>query len=89
MRRFGALAFSDVSDNLISEISDYISKNNQRKPYLIMNNATAVALNNVYNFVDKLPEKFNILCDDGFIGKFKECKVYTDNNLKFGEVDLY
>lgn len=51
-------------------------------PYLIMNNDTAVILN------EELGKTFFHQVVSGPLGMYRGCKVLIDNSLEFGEVDV-
>lgn len=74
-------------DVLNGNIAIYQEANGE-EPYLFMNEATANAIcedvkRNVY--VSKI---FGQAAEGNYIGRFNGLKIYTNNDLQFGEVEL-
>ena len=73
-------------DRIYREIEKYYAENSSGCPYLFMNQET----------VDKLPTEsskpfyyFNAATSTmGYIGQFCGCKVFKDNSLRYGEVEI-
>ena len=61
---------------------DRVDENPPVIPYLIMNNDTAVILN------EELGKTFFHQVVSGPLGMYRGCKVLIDNSLEFGEVDV-
>ena len=75
-------------NKLNREIDIYISKNNEVNPYLFMNKATIDALptdtdDDFINLVNKANAMLN-----GIAGYYYGYKVFKDDSLNFGEVEI-
>ena len=66
------------------KIQDFIKYNNFR-PYIFVNNETIKELDSIVGSGSELCDIKESGC---FVGKFGACRVYQDNWLQFGEVEL-
>ena len=66
------------------QIQDFERHNNFR-PYIFANHETIKELDSVVGSGSRLCA---INGSDCFVGKFEACRVYQDNWLQFGEVEL-
>ena len=78
-------------DKLNKEIDKYVNEN-QQKPYIFMHNDTAKALMNVLEtkrsdakllLLEKLNAELN-----GIAGYYNDCKIFKNNALEYGEVEI-
>ena len=80
-----------VDLNKLSEnIQRYTIETGEFNPYIFMNEETIREMRKDYL------ERVDVLCEqilkskypNGLIGKYEGYKIYQDNNLKFGEVEI-
>ena len=91
-RKFSIIKTIDIYrifNEIDNEIDNYINQNGyDYMPYLFMNKDTADA---IWHEVKKcLPVVYdaNKCSKDGAYGKFANCKIFIDNDLKFGTVEI-
>lgn len=90
-RKFSIVKTIDI-DRIFNEIDNYINQNGyDYLPYLFMNKETADAIE--YEVEKCSPVIFDAsLSDkhskDGIYGKFTGYKIFIDNGLKFGVVEI-
>lgn len=71
-------------DMLISELDSYIYKTGETNPYIFMHRDTADAI--TCEVVPNILPSTNL--SSGVKGRFCGCKVFIDNELRFGEVEI-
>ena len=80
------------TEKLSGRLSEFICKN-WYNPYIFANNATLEALKKPYEQEMKRIEFINggvlaIGTNKGLIGKYQGYKMFEDNTLEFGEIEL-
>ena len=73
-------------NRLNSKIYEYICKTNEENPYIFMNRNTINAIPNAdtpIRYLNQIPVKVN-----GIVGYYQGYKVFEDNTLEFGEVEI-
>lgn len=75
----------------LSEKIAYFAYENGHDPYIFANNATLEALKKPYEQEMKRIEFIDggvLAKAEGLIGKYQGYKMFEDNTLKFGEIEL-
>lgn len=89
-RKFSIVKTIDI-DRIFNEIDNYINQNSYGYlPYLFMSRETADAIEHE---VEKCSPTYdaslpNNRSKDGIYGKFTGYKIFINNDLKFGEVEI-
>lgn len=68
---------------LDNEIAEYL-KSNKEFPYIFMNEDTANAITSD----EAIPNIKNVVYKNGIVGRYCGYKVFLDNYLNFGEVEI-
>ena len=74
-------------DKLDSEIEQYVSEYGSFDPYLFMSTDTATAIVNEVGFESAYPNS-NIKLTDGAKARYCGYKVFIDDSLKLGMVEI-
>lgn len=82
-RRFSIVKEIDMT-KLHNEIYNYIKDTGKENPVLFMNEDTIMEISNE---VDPLC-KYNLFMPEGIIAAYCGFKIYSDDGLKFGEVEI-
>lgn len=72
-------------DVLEDKIDEYVRKNNE-SPYIFMNEDTADAIAYTYEVIPHTHR--NVTYKNGIVGRYCGYKVFLDNDLKLGEIEI-
>lgn len=77
-------------NKLSSRIDDYRHETGELYPYIFMNEETIRVMSNDYlSKLDPLCEHLlRMKYPNGLVGKYEGYKIFRDNDLNFGEVEL-
>jgi hypothetical protein len=87
-KKFSIVKTLDIN-KLDNEIENYIHISNNKNPYIFMSDATADSIAQHYDPIDiysnvKLGVKDRCGCWGSYVGY----KVFVDNSLKYGEIEI-
>lgn len=77
-----SIAMTINTSILDSKIARYLNSNKEESPYIFMNEDTVNAIACAYEVVPRIYYK------NGVVGRYQGYKVFLDNDLKFGEVEI-
>lgn len=88
-KKFSITKTIDI-DKLKENISLYRYETGEMSPYIFMNNETIKAMNDEYfKLIDPIAECYlRSKCANGLLAKYEGYKIFLDNELKFGEVEI-
>lgn len=78
------LVKTDDINKMHNKIDEYMFETGEANPYLFMSKKTFAAMTNVT--MDNIT--FDFISFDGAIGKYHGYKIYANNELDFGEVEI-
>ena len=84
MSRTLLLVKTDDINKIHDEIDRHMFETGETNPYLFMSKKTFAAITNV----TRADITFDFLSLDGVIGKYHGYKIYANNELDFGEVEI-
>ena len=87
-KKFSIVKSLDI-DKLDSEIQNYMHISNNHDPYIFMSDATANTIAQYYDPVDiysNVRLGVRDRCDHSAV--YTGYKVFTDNSLKFGDIEI-
>lgn len=70
------------------EIDGYMTMTGEKNPYLFMNKDTIDAITNSYEVVHIRPYDTTRITNEDCKGHYCGHKIFLDNDLKFGEVEV-
>lgn len=70
---------------LSNEIEVYIARTNEKNPYIFMSNETIEAIYETNKFLPYISHKSQ---PNKMTARFEGYKVFEDNELKFGEIEI-
>ena len=70
------------------KIGEYRKQNENKMPYLIMNEFTLRVLEINWTRKDIFKDIEDIEKKDGYVGMYMGCKIMIDNDLVMGEIDI-
>ena len=84
-KKFSIIINKIDTKKIIEEVAKYILANNNTKPYIFINKDTIDKLISQIGYDSKglMGSQSDYLC-----GYFSGCKVFCDNTLSFGEIEI-
>ena len=70
---------------LENEVKVYIMRTNEKNPYIFMSNETIEAIFETNKFLPYMSHKSQ---PNKMVARFEGYKVFEDNELKFGEIEI-
>lgn len=87
-KKFSIIQSLDI-DKLDYEIQNYINISNNRNPYIFMSDATAEKIAQYYDPVDIYSNiRLGVRDRCEHTALYTGYKVFTDNSLKFGDIEI-
>ena len=87
-KKFSIIQSLDI-DKLDYEIQNYINISNNRNPYIFMSDATADKIAQHYDPVDIYSNvRLGVKDRCEHMAVYTGYKVFTDNSLKFGDIEI-
>ena len=87
-KKFSIVKSLDI-DKLDKEMQEYIHISNNHNPYIFMSGATADKIAQHYDPIDIYSNvKLGVSDRCEHLALYKGYKVFTDNSLKFGDIEI-
>ena len=85
-KKFSILKTIDI-DKLYKDVNEYIYETGEKNPYIFMHNDTIEAIAN--EVVEPYMKKNkNYITRSGVVAEYCGYKIFSNNELKFGEIEL-